>query len=276
MQKQIQDAIAANDISLPSMPEVAHYLQTQSDSPSFDLAALSRLIEKDPALTARVVRVAKSPIYQSIHPVENVRDAVMRIGLTATRAIAFSQMRHSTFLTRQKVIKKSMDDVWQRSVHVAAIASVLAKRYRVAQPERAMLGGLLHDIGSMLLLSYLDKNHEFSERVDNLDPLLDLHSSCIASMLLKHWKMDFELIEVVENRHNWPRKHALTSDLADLVLVACSYYFACVGEVYDRPLFHTIPAYAKLGLPPPDVGETIAVLSEADSEIGEMRSALSA
>jgi len=274
--KQLQEAITANDISLPSMPEVAHYLQTQVDAPGFDLAALARLIEKDPALTARVIRVAKSPIYRSIQPVESVRDAVMRIGFTATKTIAFSQLRQSAFAAKQKVIAESMDTVWQRSIHVAAISSVLAKRYRLVPPDRAMLGGLLHDIGSMLLLSYLDETVEFADHVEDMEPMLNVHGKRTGAMLLEHWKMDLELVDVVSNRHNWAREHQLVGDLTDVVLVAGCYYFACVGEVYNKPLFHSIPAYKKLGLPPADVGETIAVLSEANEEIEEVRVALAA
>ena len=275
MLQQLQQAITANTVSLPSVPEVAHYLQTQMDRPGFDLVSLVRLIEKDPALTARVVQIAKSAVYRSIQPIEGVRDAVMRIGLTTTKTIAFSQLRQSAFSATQKVISQGMDNVWQRSIHVAAIASVLARRYRLTSPDRAMLGGLLHDIGSMLLLSYLDKAVEFNNEIQNMDPMLDLHGKNAGTMLLKHWGMDPELIDVVDNRHNWGREHTLTGDLTDVVLVSCCYYFACVGEVYQKPLFHTIPAYKKLGLPPDNMGEAIAVLSAASEEIEAVRTALS-
>ena len=276
MINEIAENIATDDIVLPSLPEVAHYIQTQFESEGFSLIEVSHLVGKDPALAARMVKAAKTPFYRSIHPVESVRDAVLRMGAKATKSIAFCQLRESAFNARQAVIKKCVNDVWQKSIDIAAISCALSRRYSVLTPDRALLGGLLHDIGSLLLLTYLDEKVTLPDTVDNLDRLFDLQSVRIGRMLIKHWDLDMELLEVVEQRHNWQRQHDAPADLVDLVLVAGCYQLFREGDVYGRESFHTLPAYKKLGLEQPTVGEALAVLAEADEEIEEMRSLMAA
>ena len=274
MLKSIFKDITTDDIVLPSLPEVAYYLQQKADTNAFSLSALAGLIEKDPALAARILKAAKSPFYRSIHPVETVRDAVLKMGLQTTKTLAFLQLKHSSFTARQPIIAMSIDQIWSQSAHVAAISCVIARRYKVAMPDRAMLAGLLHEIGSLMLLVHIDGKIEVPAHITSMAPLLDKQSVRFGTALLKHWSMDPELVDVVKNRHNWQREHTQPADLTDIVLVAGCYRNALEGDVWGRANFHAIPAYRKLGLPTANVAESLAVLSEVEKEIDETRASL--
>ncbi len=275
MLSAIVEDITTDDIVLPSLPEVAYYLQQKADTDLFSLGDLAGLIEKDPALAARILKAAKSPFYRSIHPVDTVRDAVLKMGLKTTKSLAFLQLKHSSFTARQPIIARSIDQIWSQSTHVAAICCVLSRRYKIVKTDRAMLAGLLHEIGSLLLLVHLDGKVEIPAHITSMAPLLDKQSVRFGTALLRHWSMDPELIDVVSNRHNWQREHSQPADLTDIVLVAGCYRNAMEGDVWGRAHFHAIPAYRKLGLPSANVSESLAVLSEAEKEIEETRASLS-
>lgn len=207
------------DATLPALPDAVIYLQKALDDDSISMAALAAVLEKDPVLAMRIISVANSSLYRTVQPAENVSDAVMRVGLSTTRNVSLVSLRNA-FQARHPLIGARIGQLWKESLHVAAIAATLAQHARIADPNRAMLGGLLCNVGPMLLLTAVDGKLESVDRERTVDHLLDTYGARFGKRLLRHWGMDPELVDVAAHSNDPQRQNALGADLADLIIVA--------------------------------------------------------
>lgn len=233
-----------DDGKLPSLPNAVIYLEKAMQDDSISLHGLAELLGNDPVLAARLVRVANSTYYRGVSPVENVPDAVSRIGFSATRNLALVLLQNS-FKARHAVVATMINELWMQSVKTAAVASAFARHYELVDANRAMLGGLMYNVGAMLLLTRID------EKVEKITPalltiLIGKHSQEFGVNLLKHWEMDPELIQVVANRDNWQREHNESPDLADLVLVARCCIPLEDGTAPDLAYCEALPVYRRI------------------------------
>ncbi len=233
-----------DDGKLPSLPNAVIYLEKAMRDDSVSLRQLAELLGKDPVLAARLVRVSNSAYYRGVSPVENVPDAVSRIGFSATRNLALVLLENS-FKARHDVVNTMISELWMQSLRTAAVASAFSRHYQLVDANRAMLGGLMYNVGAMLLLTRID------EKVDNIsreiaERLLERHSQEFGVNLLNHWEMDPELVQVVANRNHWMRTHDESPDLADLILVARCCITAEDGTPPDLEYCESLPAYSRI------------------------------
>ncbi len=227
------------------MPDAVQHLQKALSNSSVDVGRLSAVLQRDPVLATRIIRVANCPVYRTIQPVECVADAVMPIGLTQTRNVALMLLENS-FKARHRLIDDRICWLWTESLHVASIAYILARHYRFVQPDRAVLGGLLSNVGALLLLTHMDQKLQHIDNDQILDITIRQYAAEFGARLLEYWELDSELLLVAENRDNWYREHGAPPDLADLVLLAksCRAYDFAVD--YGLPSHTLLPAYEKI------------------------------
>ncbi len=140
-------------IALPLLPSVAAEVLATVDSGDCDARSLAALIQRDPSLSAHVLRVANSPRYAPEQSIVSVMQAVSRLGLRTLREIVISVAVHGAvfdvpgqgeFLSR----------IWRHSVATGRLAGEIA-RHRRKNVEAAFLCGLLHDIGKPIVLHEL-------------------------------------------------------------------------------------------------------------------------
>ena len=124
-------AEAASGIpTFPSHVQVASRVSELVDDPDCNIDAVARLVKAEPLLSARVVGVANSAALNATgRRITNARSAIARIGLETTRALAVAEVaRYLASLSARPTDRVLATQVWRHSVHVAALARVLAKR----------------------------------------------------------------------------------------------------------------------------------------------------
>ncbi|PPU76283.1 MULTISPECIES: sensor domain-containing diguanylate cyclase [Xanthomonas] len=135
--------------NLPSPPGIALRIIELAQDPDVDMATAADVIGMDMALSARMLRVANSPLYASRRRVDNLGQALTMLGLNATLSLAlgFSMVHglRSTFAPQH-------ERVWRRAGLCALASRVLGQAYGIRKPEELMLAGLLQDIGTLALL----------------------------------------------------------------------------------------------------------------------------
>jgi len=216
---QLVESFRFEDAKLPSLPDAVIYLESAIRDNTVSLAVLANLLEKDPVLAARLIRVANSVYYRSVEPIEDVPAAVTRIGFSATRNIALVLLGNS-FTARHELVAQKIAELWEESLRTSAITACLSKYYPLADYNRAMLGGLMYNVGAMLLLTKIDEKVQTLTNPIVLDHMLDKYSCQFGRQLLEHWEMDPDLVDVAGNRNQWHRMHVHSADLTDLTLVA--------------------------------------------------------
>ncbi len=136
--------------NLPTLPAVAMRITELARDPDADLGQVADAISHDPALVAKVLRIANSPFYALRRRCENLRQALTFLGINGTLALALSFSLLKAFKEQRQ---SGMDHAWfwRRSLIAAASSRVLAERLVPTAGEELFLGALLQDIGMLAL-----------------------------------------------------------------------------------------------------------------------------
>ncbi len=147
--EQLQLALKACR-TLPSVPVVALEVLTLCRDDDIGIGAVAKTIERDPALTAKVLKVANSPWYGVRSQVKTLDRAVTLLGINATLSLAlgFSLVRG---LRKSKGARFDHQSYWRRSVIAAAATRAVGVSVNSVSPEELFLAGLLQDIGMLAL-----------------------------------------------------------------------------------------------------------------------------
>lgn len=272
--KEIYAAYQAKTLELPPMPEVALRIRKLADDPEVGIPELAKVVQMDPAVAGALMHAANSPLFMGASPVSTIKDAVVRLGLKTTQNLATSIAMRQTFQLKSSAVKARAQEVWERSVNVSAVSYVIARRIgRPFDPDRALLAGLLHDIGSIPILSFVEK-HGLSPTPAELDHIIAKLHSMIGVLVLSFWGLDREFSTVVEQADNWLRDEGPETDYCDIVLAAQVLAAQGTARAAALPPLHEIPAVAKLGLTALDEDGRPVVLKEAEAEIAGIRAIL--
>ncbi|MCD9031471.1 HDOD domain-containing protein [Luteimonas sp. Y-2-2-4F] len=153
-------SLLAHCRTLPTLPGVALRLLELAEDPGADLAATAEAIALDPALSARLLRIANSPLYASTtrRRVDTLSQALALLGLNAALSLALGFAVART-MQADRALAGLHERVWHRSVLAATAARVLCERLQFERPEELMLGALLQDIGILALLSAMPERY---------------------------------------------------------------------------------------------------------------------
>lgn len=273
---QVYRDITAGDIQLPGLPDVAMKVRKAVRDEQNDLNTVVRIIQADPGLSAHLVRIANSPLYRTRVPAENLTSAVRCFGLEGTSNLVTSYILRSMYMSRSKIIRELLAEVWRQSVKIASISSVLAGKCRGFDPHSAMLAGLLQEIGALPLLNQIEKQaipiedkNELREAVSKLTPQ-------IGAVLLEKWGFDERYVEVARRRDAWDHDPEAPVDLADLVLMARLHSYIGTPKMHKFPRIDQVSAYHKLPLGELSPHMSLVMLDEAGQDIDEVRELLAA
>jgi HD-like signal output (HDOD) protein len=261
--------IMTDKAHLPSMPDVALRIRASMQQPNYTAATVARVIKADPGVSAYLLRAANSALYRGVAKIQNVENAVARLGMDAARNLVTAYALKAMFKTRSRVLSRLMRETWRQSARRAALASVIATRCPGFDPDRAMLGGLLQDIGVLPLLHALEGRKDLPDP-ERIRDTVDMFAGKVGVMLLTHWEFDEALVEVARSRSDWWRNNQPEADLADVVMAA--HLHASVGTVAMRemPLINETPAFLKLPLGEVGPDASLAFLREAEADVLEV------
>lgn len=148
---------------LPSPPAIAFQIlkAVRQDDDSFD--KLAQIIMADPALTARVLKIANSSLYGLRHNVTSLTQAISLIGTQSLKNIALSFVIVQAFQDAPQGTF-DMELFWRRSISTAVSAEILANKAKCKDND-IFISALLQDIG--VLIMFLSNSSSFTEVLDN-------------------------------------------------------------------------------------------------------------
>ncbi|TNE75050.1 MAG: HDOD domain-containing protein, partial [Gammaproteobacteria bacterium] len=169
---ELISAIENDKLVLPTLPEVALQVREIAESEDSAIADLVKVISNDTALSARIIRVCNSPLFRGSRAIENLNMAVSRLGMAYTSNLAMGLAMEQMFQATSDMIDKRLRATWQTSTEVAGVCHVLAQHYTKLKPDQATLAGLVHLIGVLPILRYVeDKDIQISSIM--LDNVID-------------------------------------------------------------------------------------------------------
>lgn len=272
--KVIENIIAAikcDHLILPTLPEVALKVREVAEDPAADIESLANVISCDPALSARLIRVANSPLLRAGRPVDNLSNALMRLGIEYACNIATSLAMEQMFQSTSDIVDMRMRDVWFRSSEVAAISHVLCKHYTKLRPDQATLAGIIHKIGVLPILSYAEENPTLLNDSITLDKVIEKIHAPIGSLILKTWGFAENMASIPEKylKFNEQKPYADYADLVTVAVLQCDFFRDSTISALD---FSAIPAFDRLGLDPNiDICESKVLAADLEAAVDLLR-----
>lgn len=238
----------ANKLELPSLPDITILIQEAIDDPNKGVSHVARIIQLDPALSARLLTIANSPLYRPNLQLQDLKQAIQRLGLGVTRNIVMSLILHNIFTVSSTFMHRKIKALWQHSCRVAAISKVIAGLTPGIQPDRAMLAGLLHDIGVLPILIYADQCGGNAIKPEVLAEVTKQLPKQLGRKIIEEWKLGDDLCLVPIAIDDWQRDHEGAADYADVVQVAHIHSQFGENVEQDIPPLTKLPAFNKLSL----------------------------
>jgi len=259
---------------LPSLPDVAVRVGRAMRDETSDAHTLAKIIQTDPVITAKLIRAANSPLYAGVNPVESCSAAVVRLGADTTHQLVLSFALRELFDSHLPLLKRQMHQLWEHSVRVSALCYVLARIQDGFNPEHALLAGLLHDIGSVAILSYAAAYPEIARDEARLAAVIEEMRGPIGSHILRAWEFMPDLVRVAEDAEDWRRETPGPADYADLVIVAQIHAYIGTPRMHQLPSLDQVPAFARLGLGEFSPRLGILILDKAQEKIARAEALL--
>lgn len=189
-------AIDNDEMTLPAMPDLAIKIQRMLDDFNVSAMQIVTAVSSDPVLAAQIIKSANSAIYSGKPKVDKLMPAVSRIGYKSLRNIVITVTMNKLSVANHPVTKRYIADFWAHSREVAAISYVLAKNLKHLNPDQAMLAGLVHDIGTLPLCLFAEKNiNDLDE--ETLNSLARRFRAKVGEKLLVKWEFPEELTKII-------------------------------------------------------------------------------
>jgi len=246
---QLLQAFKNDQLQLPALPEAALKIRQVINQPDVGSAEIIQIVQTDPALSARLIKVANSPLYGTWREIKTVRDAVRRLGLETTRSLSFSLSISQLFHARSSLIKEHVEKMYDESIQVSSLAYVITRNCaKHLDPEQALLAGLLHKLGVIPILKYIDEKPGLISTSKALEKSLINLCVPVSRLMFEHWNFDDEFLNVVELSDNWYRDSGEKADYVDIVIAARLLYLEHTNQLDDSVIIDRVPVAEKLGL----------------------------
>jgi len=270
------EEIVKNIKNLPPLPPVVQKLLKVVEDMNTSAKDVADVMSADQGMTSKVLKLVNSAFYGLPGKVSTISRAVIILGNVAVRnlALAFASFDALKGLGGERVQER----FWNHALACAIGARELAPRLKYHEAEEAFIAGLLHDLGHLILITYLPG--EYSAVYSTVDPnflgreelrMGTTHTE-VGNLLLKHWQVPDSLCRVVRLHHadnlGDPEKEPLLSSvmLADILSCVKGWHFR---EFPNPKLFTQITKSS--GISWGDYGD---VLSKIDEKINEARASL--
>ena len=209
MQKTSQHSniikLIGNNLQLPSPPAIAVNILNAVRKDEAPLTELGDVIAKDPALTAKMLKIANSGMFYSKGNISNIQRAMVTLGTDVIKNIALSFVISSDYRDSGKS-GLNMDRFWQQSV-AAAVAAELLSRELNQTNDSIFVTALLKDIGILIisqakgdiynrLIAEVNDHDHLAEAENNL---FGYNHAQVGYTLLKHWNLPDDICEPILN-----------------------------------------------------------------------------
>ncbi len=195
--KNIAQQVKEGKVDIPVLPEVVQNVQRvlrQPDSTADDLAAV---IEKDAAMTVKIIGVANSPFYSGREKTRVVREAIGRLGLKEIRDIVLTISTKNLYKTNNRQLKKLLEKIWEHSIACANCARAIAVEIEITDADRFFPIGLVHDIGKTVLIKKISEMTTGNESFDMADVMAGIseYNSSLSGVILRHWRFSKDYLQ---------------------------------------------------------------------------------
>lgn len=146
--------------NLPTLPATAQRILTVVDDNLSSIRILESVIENDPPIAAKILSVANSAFWGFNTPALTLSSAILRIGFNNVKNIALGISLMTVMDGSRQKRSLEYERVFNHSVAVGFIASLISEKLKMGRTEEALISGILHDMGFLVLSRYFPDAYE--------------------------------------------------------------------------------------------------------------------
>lgn len=256
------------ELKIPSLPDVAVKVRN-AVAEDIDLNEVVRIVQLDPAIAGKLVHVANSPLYLPARPITSCRDAVVRLGLTATRNLVVSYSLRQIFQCKDRYINQLLQEEWKKSVYLSSLCYVLALENGGIDPEEALLAGLVSDIGVTPFLYFTENFPREYWSPEDVTQALPWLRGPVGAFVLGRWDFHDELVEIPLLAEDWFHDSGPELHLSDIVTLSRLHSYIGTPRMAELPAINSIPACGKLKNGELSPEHSLNVLHQAKDKINQ-------
>lgn len=263
------------DVDIVSLPTVYAHIVELLNHPNSSSLQLAKVISKDASLTVRLLRLVNSPFYGFSGKIDSVSRAVSLLGTNELSTLTLGITVVQLFQNIPSDLL-NMDSFWRHSIRCGLFSKVLAGHLGEKAAEKYFIGGLLHDIGRLVMLDRMPVQYSGAiarARQDHL-PMYRAEQDClktdhsiIGKLLAEKWRLSPALIRMIGSHHSPRLAHYSTEacivHVADILAHACGHEVLLVNEIPELQ----IKAWEEIGLKEEFIAPTI---QQVDAELKEV------
>jgi len=221
---------------IPPLPNVVIKLMKLIRDPETTAKQLTDLISQDQALTSNILRLCNSSYYGMPRVVSSLSQAIMYLGFHTVRNLVITCSLRQLFNPEQEVYGYKAGGIWFHAVCCAITSQMICKKVHPDVSDSSFTGGLLHDIGQLVMaITIKDTAETIIELMNNGVPELEAEKVAVGishdhlgAILANNWNFPDDLVFAIRYHHvpnQSKRKSILTSivHLADTIVLDLGY-----------------------------------------------------
>jgi putative nucleotidyltransferase with HDIG domain len=197
---------------IPTLPAIVFELNKYLRDPETSIKTVCDTIEKDQAIALKILKLVNSAFYGFKSKISDLRNAVVLLGYNAVRNAIVSLSVINSFPKRVKLMDFDIAQFWKHSLAVAVTSKNIAQLSGKESPDNCFVGGLLHDVGKVILAQYFPNlfetvwttlQNEHLTFYEAEQKSLPINHAIIGAHLAAKWQLPRGLIEAIRWHHKF-------------------------------------------------------------------------
>jgi putative nucleotidyltransferase with HDIG domain len=197
---------------IPTLPSIVFELNKLLQDPDTSIQTVCDTIEKDQAITLKILKLVNSAFYGFKSKISDLRNAVALLGYNAVRNAIVSLSVINSFPKRVALMDFDISLFWKHSLAVAVTSKNIAQLSKKESPDNCFVGGLLHDTGKVIMAQYFPElfevvwstlqNDEISF-YESEQKALPIDHTKIGAHLADKWQLPQGLVDAIRWHHEF-------------------------------------------------------------------------
>ena len=269
--QNLASEVSAGSIDLPCFPNVVIRISAALANPNTTADHVVTIVGAEPRLAARILQTANSAAFNnSGKRLTDLRSAITRLGQQMVHGTAMSyamqQMKNESSL---RSVAQPLTELWNKSIAVASISRIVAKRTRLNADE-AFLTGLLHGIGNLYIMARAAQSIGLGGQGSWLELVAGWQAS-IGKAVLESWGFAEEMCDAVGEQGDHERRWKHEASLSDVLIASLTLADGLSAPEPRVVALEGNNAFLTVGVKAEDCG---AILAEAETQISLVHEAL--
>jgi len=190
--------ILAKAENIPPLPAIAKELILLTTNDKADTKDIIKKIKQDQGLSSKVLKLVNSPFYGVRKDISSIDRAILLLGMSTIKNLALALTTRSFFAKDFAVYNTTGEKLWLHSFNTARICEVIASLEGNIDVDAAYLCGLMHDIGKIILVDFLNSNGKTPESEKKQ---VGIDHQKVAEVILRKWGVAEYIIKAISDHH---------------------------------------------------------------------------